>query len=106
MSKNTGEALGFNNIFGGVGIGIGALTSGYLVDNYGWESAFMIPGLISILIGLSLVWHLYNGQVSLKNINSEKFSDNPEKGDVLKIIIITVVLLKVFLKKILYFPPE
>ena len=43
MSKNTGEALGFNNIFGGVGIGVGALTSGYLVDNFGWQYAFIIP---------------------------------------------------------------
>ena len=91
MSKNTGEALGFNNIFGGVGIGIGALSSGYLVDNFGWEFAFMIPGLISILIGLFLVWHLYTGRVSLKNINSEKFADNPEKGNVLKIIIIMLI---------------
>ncbi len=33
MSENTGRALGFNNIFGGVGIGLGAMSSGYLVDS-------------------------------------------------------------------------
>ena len=91
MSKNTGEALGFNNIFGGVGIGVGALTSGYLVDNFGWQYAFIIPGTVSIIFGLSLCWHLYKDKISLENIHSPKFSENPEKGDFLKIIIIMLI---------------
>ena len=91
MSENTGEALGFNNIFGGVGIGVGALTSGYLVDNFGWQYAFIIPGIVSIIFGFSLCWHLYKDKISLENIHSEKFSENPEKGDFLKIIIIMLI---------------
>ncbi|HJL92431.1 MAG TPA: MFS transporter [Woeseiaceae bacterium] len=91
MSENTGRALGFNNIFGGVGIGLGAMSSGYLVDAYGWQFAFIVPGLISVLLGLSLSWHIFNGNISLLNVQSEKFSENPQQGDYLKIIIIMLI---------------
>ena len=91
MSKNTGRALGFNNIFGGVGIGLGAMSSGYLVDTFGWQFAFIIPGFLSVLLGLSLSWHIYTGKISLLNIQSEKFSENPQQGDYLKIIIIMLI---------------
>jgi len=91
MSENTGRALGFNNIFGGVGIGLGAMSSGYLVDAFGWQFAFIIPGFISVLLGLSLSWHIYRGKISLLNVQSEKFSENPQQGDYLKIIIIMLI---------------
>ncbi len=91
MSENTGRALGFNNIFGGVGIGLGAMSSGYLVDAYGWQFAFIIPGFISVLLGLCLSWHIYSGKISLLNVQSEKFSENPQQGDYLKIIIIMLI---------------
>ena len=38
-SKETGKALGFNNIFGGVGIGLGAFSSGLIIDMYNWNYA-------------------------------------------------------------------
>ena len=91
MSENTGRALGFNNIFGGVGIGIGALSSGFLVDNYGWQTAFILPGVLSIMLGIFLCWHIYTDKIQLKNIDSTKFSENPQQGDYLKIIIIMLL---------------
>ena len=90
-SKKTGKALGFNNIFGGVGIGIGALSAGIIIDYFNWQSAFIIPGIISLLIGSMLGWHIFTKQISLNNIISEKFSDNPEKGQYLKIVIIMLI---------------
>ena len=90
-SKETGRALGFNNIFGGVGIGLGAFSSGLIIDMYNWNYAFIFPGLISIIIGIGLFLHIYQGKISFKNIISDKFNDNPEQNQLLKIAIIMLV---------------
>ena len=90
-SKETGKALGFNNIFGGVGIGLGAFFAGVLIEQFNWQAAFMLPGLISLVVGLSLTFHLKSGKISLKNISSEQFKDNPEKNQMLKIAIIMLL---------------
>ncbi|MDG2416313.1 MAG: MFS transporter [Pelagibacterales bacterium] len=90
-SKETGRALGFNNIFGGVGIGLGAFSSGLIIDMYNWNYAFIFPGLISIMIGIGLFLHIYQGKISYKNIISDKFNDNPEQNQLLKIAIIMLV---------------
>ncbi|MFQ3334329.1 MAG: FSR family fosmidomycin resistance protein-like MFS transporter [Woeseiaceae bacterium] len=91
MTDNTGRALGFNNIFGGVGIGLGALSSGYLVNNYSWQAAFILPGILSVLLGIALTWHIYTNKISLQNKQSIKFSENPQRGDYIKIIIIMLI---------------
>ena len=91
MSDNTGRALGFNNIFGGIGIGLGALSSGYMVNNYSWQAAFILPGILSVLLGISLTWHIITNKISLQNTQSTKFSENPQQGDYLKIIIIMLI---------------
>ena len=90
-SKETGKALGFNNIFGGVGIGLGAFSSGLIIDMYNWNYAFIFPGLISIIIGIGLFLHIYQGKISFKNVISDKFNDNPEQNQLLKIAIIMLV---------------
>ena len=90
-SKETGKALGFNNIFGGVGIGLGAFFAGVLIEQFNWQAAFMLTGLISLVVGLSLTYHLKSGKISLKNISSEQFKDNPEKNQMLKIAIIMLL---------------
>ncbi|MDC0031907.1 MFS transporter [Pelagibacteraceae bacterium] len=90
-SKETGKALGFNNIFGGVGIGLGAFSSGLIIDMYNWNYAFIFPGAISIIIGIGLFLHIYQGKISFKNIISDKFNDNPNQNQLLKIAIIMLV---------------
>ena len=90
-AKETGKALGFNNIFGGVGIGLGAFFAGVLIEQFNWQAAFMLPGLISLVVGLSLTYHLKSGKISFKNISSEQFKDNPEKNQMLKIAIIMLL---------------
>ena len=89
--ESTGRALGFNNIFGGVGIGIGALSSGFFIDYYNWQIAFIVPGIISILIGVLLTWHIFSKVIPIKNVLSEKFRENPPNGDYLKIILIMMI---------------
>lgn len=48
-----GRDLGINGVFGGIGIGSGPLIAGILTDTLGWREAFIIPGIVSILVGIA-----------------------------------------------------
>lgn len=54
----TGMPLAINGIWGNVGVGAAALVTGFLVDNGGWRLAFIIPGVISIAIGIAYFFFL------------------------------------------------
>ena len=55
-SFKKGKALGVNGIFGGIGIGSGAFIAGLLIKYFSWRFAFILPGLISLIIGLILIF--------------------------------------------------
>tara|TARA_R110002096_G_scaffold435214_1_gene659767 strand:- start:13169 stop:14521 length:1353 start_codon:yes stop_codon:yes gene_type:complete len=74
VPKNAaGTAAGFTGLFGYLG---GALTAniimGYLIDNYGWDSSFMllIGACILAIIFIGYTWIIENKNHKLKNINN------------------------------------
>ncbi len=54
----TGMAIGVNGVWGNLGVGCAALITGWFIDNGGWRSAFIVPGLVSVLFGLAYWWHV------------------------------------------------
>ncbi len=52
---NRGRALGFNGVFGSLGLASAALIAGVLTDLIHWRAAFIVPGAISIVTGLALL---------------------------------------------------
>jgi MFS family permease len=51
--KRTGMRLAVNGVWGNLGVASAALITGWLIDTRaGWRAAFVVPGLVSILIGL------------------------------------------------------
>jgi MFS family permease len=51
--KNTGMRLAVNGIWGNLGVASAALITGYFIDHGGWRIAFIVPGVVSILVGLA-----------------------------------------------------
>ncbi len=49
----TGIPLAVNGIFGNLGVATAALITGFLIDTTGWRSAFIAPGVFSVMIGLA-----------------------------------------------------
>jgi len=47
-----GMPLAVNGVFGNLGVAFAALVSGYLIDHFGWRSAYLLPGLATQLLGL------------------------------------------------------
>jgi len=56
IGKRTGRALAINGIFGNMGLAAAALITGILAKYTGWQSAFALPGVVSIILGVILYW--------------------------------------------------
>jgi MFS family permease len=50
--KGTGMRIAVNGVWGNLGVGSAALITGYFIDHGGWRVAFVVPGIVSILIGI------------------------------------------------------
>src|SRR5918999_3392777 len=49
--QNMGRALGWNGLWGNLGLAVAALAAGALMDWWSWRAAFFVPGVLSILAG-------------------------------------------------------
>jgi MFS family permease len=57
--KGTGMRIAVNGVWGNLGVGSAALITGFFIDHGGWRIAFIVPGVIAILIGIAyttLMW--------------------------------------------------
>lgn len=50
-----GKAIGILGVCGGLGAAAASLIAGGLGDGFGWRAAFLIPGTLSLLLGLALL---------------------------------------------------
>ncbi len=53
--EKMGRALGWNGLWGNLGLAFAALLTGALVDAAGWRAAFFVPGVICILAGTAFL---------------------------------------------------
>jgi MFS family permease len=53
--ERMGRALGWNGLWGNLGLAAAALVAGALMDFWGWRAAFFVPGIISMMAGASFL---------------------------------------------------
>jgi len=51
-STTPGRVIGVNGLAGNLGIALAALLTGFLVKYFGWRTAFVVPGVLSIACGV------------------------------------------------------
>ncbi|WP_248746384.1 MFS transporter [Pseudomonas sp. MWU12-2037] len=51
-AQNRGREIGVNGMWGNLGVAFSALVTGFLVAQFGWRSAFILPGAVSIILGV------------------------------------------------------
>jgi MFS family permease len=61
---NRGRALGINGVFGSLGTALAAVVAGALADLLGWRAAFIVPGLLCVLIGVAFAVAMGRGLIS------------------------------------------
>lgn len=60
-ASRVGRALAINGVWGNMGVAAAALTTGAIAEVYGWRMAFIIPGIVSIGVGIMYGLHLLKG---------------------------------------------
>ena len=76
---NRGKALGFNGVFGSIGVGLAPILAAVLTDFWSWRAAFILPGIISIVIGCILAVMFIRGKITDgETANSEEPSEATE----------------------------
>jgi MFS family permease len=53
--EKLGRALGWNGLWGNLGLAAAALIAGALMDLWSWRAAFFVPGLLSIGVGAAFL---------------------------------------------------
>lgn len=60
-ASRVGRALAINGVWGNMGVAAAALTTGAIAEVYGWRMAFIIPGIVSVGVGLMYGVQLLKG---------------------------------------------
>jgi MFS family permease len=55
-AKRPGWTIGVNGFSGNLGVALAAVVTGYLVKDFGWRAAFVVPGLLSIACGIAFAF--------------------------------------------------
>ena len=71
----TGLRIAVNGVFGNLGVASAALLTGYLVDQSGWRSAFIWPGLVTIVIGVGYAFFV--ARVHSKELSADEGGASP-----------------------------
>lgn len=52
-AKNPGAVIGINGLAGNLGVAAAALVTGFLIKWFGWRTAFILPGLVCLGLGVA-----------------------------------------------------
>ncbi len=75
----TGMPLAVNGVFGNMGVASAALLTGYFIDSAGWRTAFALPGVLSIGIGV-LYWFFIKSQAATETTVAKKENTNVQNA--------------------------
>ena len=62
-ARKQGMTLGINGVFGGLGSALAPPFVGLMIDHYSWREAFVIPGIVSLVLGVWLLVAWRSGRV-------------------------------------------
>jgi MFS family permease len=54
-ADQVGREVGINGVWGNLGVASAALATGILTQYFGWQAAFLLPGVISVLVGIAFM---------------------------------------------------
>ena len=88
----TGMPLALNGVFGNIGVAAAALVTGIIIDTFGWQAAFLVPGVISVAIGFAYV--IFTRAGDLESLYPNEISSDPAR--ISKVEIDRAILVQVF----------
>jgi MFS family permease len=87
--KVMGKVLGWNGLYGNLGLAFAAVVSGFLMDYYGWRTAFFVPGAICVAAGIG--WLAYVADPGAIVKTGKKSALHVDNRTMVRIILVLLV---------------
>lgn len=62
-AREQGHAMGVNGLWGSAGVALYGIVPGVLITLASWRAAFIVPGLVCLVVGAVLAWQIRRGKV-------------------------------------------
>jgi MFS family permease len=89
-AENRGRAIGWNGIFGSLGLGTAALVAGALTEWISWRAAFILPGALCLGCGVALSLLMRSGTV-VAAATDRKPGPEVERGEAIRVFVVLSV---------------
>ncbi len=88
--EKVGRALGINGVWGNMGLAAAPLLTGWLIEIANWRAAFIVPGLVSVLVGLAYIRFCRQGRGIVRA--EKRTVPDPGEHDLTRPVLIRVAL--------------
>jgi FSR family fosmidomycin resistance protein-like MFS transporter len=92
-AESRGKALGWNGIFGSLGVGIAALTAGALTEFISWRAAFIVPGVLCMAVGVALLLSVRAGMVVAATVDRKREPEASRADAMRAFIVLSITML-------------
>jgi MFS transporter, FSR family, fosmidomycin resistance protein len=89
-ASRPGHAMGINGVFGSAGLAACGAGTGLLINFFSWRAAFLVPGIICLIVGLGLLYHWKTGKVGDRPMPAMQ-GKQPSRGDLARVFIILTI---------------
>ena len=62
-AREQGHAMGVNGLWGSAGLALYGIVPGVLITLYSWRAAFIVPGIVCLVVGAVLLFEIRRGRV-------------------------------------------
>ncbi|MGD9878816.1 MAG: MFS transporter [Reyranella sp.] len=62
-AREQGHAMGVNGLWGSAGLALYGIVPGVLITLASWRAAFIVPGIVCLVVGVGLLWEIRHGRV-------------------------------------------
>jgi MFS family permease len=89
-ARKQGMTLGINGVFGNAGSALAPVFVGLMIDHVTWRAAFVVPGLVSLLVGLGLLYVWRAGRIA--DVSRDRSAtDAPDARDFVRVFVILTI---------------
>ena len=89
-AENRGRVLGWNGIFGSIGVGAASFVAAALISVGSWRAAFIVPGMVCLAVGAALSFFVRSGHVVARKTD-RKPEPEPGRADIRRAFIVLSV---------------